>query len=126
MTGYQETVLPLFKGLNLILLQPSTGGIKLIDALGRRATLPYDCGRSWTIVEKTIQVWFQGCPGEDLVRKGMYYVADAKHPSKFLTEQSWPGFAKDGATIQMFIPTKNCTECGGTISSEYAKSHDVW
>ncbi|KAI3528683.1 hypothetical protein CSPX01_16038 [Colletotrichum filicis] len=126
MSGYQATVLPLVKQLDLILAQPSTRGIKLIDALGRRATLPYDCGRTWAIFEKTIEVWFQGYPGEDLVRKGMYYVADAKHPSTFLTEESWSEFVKDGATVQMSVVTKNCTDCGGKISSNHASKHDVW
>ncbi|KAK1656088.1 hypothetical protein BDP81DRAFT_15301 [Colletotrichum phormii] len=47
MAGYRKAIVPFSKRLTLMLVQPSTRGIKLIDALGRRATLPYDCGRSW-------------------------------------------------------------------------------
>ncbi|KAK1731580.1 uncharacterized protein BDZ83DRAFT_725657 [Colletotrichum acutatum] len=116
---YRKAVFTISKRSTLIPIRPSLqSGIKFIDALGRTSTLPYDCGRSWEIFEKTIHVWFQGCPGEDLVRQGFYCVADARTPSEFFTQESWSCCVKDGMTIQMSVIINNCMECGSRVTSD--------
>ncbi|KAK1701268.1 hypothetical protein BDP55DRAFT_709606 [Colletotrichum godetiae] len=105
-----------FKKINFVVIRsPLQSGIKLIDALGRKSTLPYECGRSWDDSNKTIQVWFRGCPGENLVANGFYCVADSRTPSGFFAQESWSCCVKDGMTIQMSVITNTCTDCGSEM-----------
>ncbi|KAK2604223.1 hypothetical protein N8I77_007170 [Diaporthe amygdali] len=100
--GYSRLVMPLFTKVRLLHIEASvSNGLRLIDALGRVGVLPYGCGRTWSTVQKTLEVWFEGCPGQNLVRKGMYCLGDPQEPNRFFTEEAWSYYVQDGATIQM-------------------------
>lgn len=78
MGGYRKTVFPFYKTLALVVAQTVTNsGIQLVDPLGRKTTLPYDCGRSWEVSNGTenccTQIFFfrelTGCPQNRCSRK---------------------------------------------------------
>ncbi|KAK1446065.1 hypothetical protein CMEL01_10308 [Colletotrichum melonis] len=55
---YRMVVFTISKRSTLIPIRPSLqSGVKFIDALGRKSTLPYDCGRSWEVSYISVPFW---------------------------------------------------------------------
>lgn len=113
-----------FRTIDIALTTSLRDCIQFEDALGRKASLPYEYFRHFPVFIARLQCEFRGLPGEKRIMQNQFHIFDQRSHDRFVTERDWRDSVVAGTKLAMSIVVHRraldrilCPRCNHTFKT---------